>query len=124
MTGAKPPLLSIRQARALALIAQGWTFPEIGSRLKIAPRVVLLYIIHLQRYLGTRTPGELTQALLRAQLIPLDWAKAQSHRQRRPKPPPARPATAQVIPHAGEPRAALPSDGPAAGQDVRPRRVR
>ena len=80
MSGAKGPSLSTRQARAFALIAQGWTFPEIGSRLRIAPRVVLMYLVHLQRFLGTQTAGELTQALLQAQLIPMKWAKAQSRR--------------------------------------------
>jgi DNA-binding CsgD family transcriptional regulator len=93
---AKTPSLSTRQAKALALVAQGWTFAEIGSRLKIAPRVVLLYLIHLQRYLGVQTPGELTQALLEARLIPWEWAKAQPRRRRTrnqaPAPPPAVPA--------------------------------
>ena len=96
MTSAKPPSLSIRQARALALVAQGWTFPEIGSRLKIAPRVVLLYLIHLQRYLETRTSGEVTQILSQARLLPMEWARTQTRRrpQRRPSPtsPPAVPA--------------------------------
>jgi DNA-binding CsgD family transcriptional regulator len=102
MSEAKAPSLSTRQARALALIAAGWTFPEIGSRLKIAPRVVLLYLVHLQRYLGTRTPGELTQVLLQARLIPMEWAKAQTRRLRRPKAPPAAsPAVPGLAPKAG-----------------------
>ena len=101
MSGGRAPSLSTRQARAFALIAQGWTFPEIGSRLKIAPRVVLLYLVHLQRYLGTRTPGELTQALLEARLIPTEWAKAQTRRLRRRKPPPpASPAVPDRTPPA------------------------
>lgn len=102
MSGGRPPSLSTRQARALALIAQGWTFEEIGSRLKIAPRVVYLYLIHLQRYLGTRTPGELTQALLESRLIPYEWAKAQTRRQRRRNP---RPARSQPVPVGTPPEA-------------------
>ena len=35
MTGAEVRPLSTRQSRALALIAQGWTFAEIGAHLKI-----------------------------------------------------------------------------------------
>jgi DNA-binding CsgD family transcriptional regulator len=90
---AKAPSLSSRQARALALFAHGWNFGEIGSHLKIAPRTVLLYILHLQRYLGTRTPGDLTQALVEARLLPMDWAQSQPRRRRRRKSLPAvRPA--------------------------------
>lgn len=102
MSGGRPPSLSTRQAKALALIAQGWTFAEIGSRLKIPPRVVLLYLIHLQRFLGTRTPGELTQALLKARLIPFEWAKAQTRRLRQRKPPPA---TSPAVPTGAPPKA-------------------
>jgi DNA-binding CsgD family transcriptional regulator len=114
MTGAKPPSLSIRQARALALVAQGWAHPEIGSRLKIAPRVVLLYLIHLQRYLETRTPGELIQVLLQARLLPMEWARAQAHRQGGRKPEPAKPPAAQ----ADDPRAG--GVATASHQPVRP----
>lgn len=85
----KAPSLSPRQAKALALVAQGWTFSEVGSRLRIAPRVVLLYLIHLQRYVGTQTPDELTQALHEARLLPSEWAKTQTRRLRRRAPSPA-----------------------------------
>lgn len=99
---AAAPSLSIRQARALALVAQGWTHPEIGSHLKIAPRVVLLYLVHLQRYLGTPTLGDLTRLLLEAQLLPVKWARAQTRRRRR-KPPPAPPPAPPAGPPAGKP---------------------
>ncbi len=108
MNGAKAPSLSTRQARAVALVAQGWTYREIGSHLKIAPRVVLLYLVHLQRYLGTRTLGELTRLLIEAQLLPLKWARAQTRarpRKSRPAAPPAVPAG----PPAGEPDAGSPA---------------
>jgi len=103
MTAAKPPSLSVRQARALALVAQGWTFPEIGSRLKIAPRMVLLYRIHLQRYLETRTPGELTQVLLQARLLPMEWARAQTRPRPQRKPAPASPPVIPAEPPPGKP---------------------
>lgn len=101
MTGVRPPALSVRQARALALVAQGWTHREIGSRLRIAPRVVLLYLVHLQRYLETRTPGEVTQALLRARLLPMEWARAQAHRPGRRKAQRVEPPAGQADPRPG-----------------------
>ncbi len=77
----------------MALVTQGWSFEEIGRQLKIAPRVVLLYVIHLQRFLETPTRGDLTKVLLEARLLPLEWARAQTRRQRPrkqlPAPPPA-----------------------------------
>jgi DNA-binding CsgD family transcriptional regulator len=103
MNGGKPPSLSIRQAKALALVTQGWSFGEIGRHLKIAPRVVLLYMVHLQRYLGTRTPGELTQTLLEARLIPVEWARDQTRRRRLRKQLPAPPATVPAGSPGGEP---------------------
>jgi DNA-binding CsgD family transcriptional regulator len=108
MNGAKAPSLSTRQARALALLAQGWSLIEIGLCLKLAPRTVLLYVIHLQRYLGTRNPGDLTRLLLEAGLLPVKWARAQP----RPRPRKARPATPPAVP-AGAPRDEPGGDGPA-----------
>ena len=108
MNGAKTPSLSTRQARALALLAQGWSLKDIGLCLKVAPRTVLLYIIHLQRYLGTRTPGELTRILVEARLLPVKWARAQL-RPRPRKPRPAAPPAVPAGPAAGEPG----EDGPA-----------
>ncbi len=97
MIGAEPRPLSTRQARALALVAQGWTFAEIGAHLKIPPRIVLLYLVHLQRCHGAPTPGALTQALLQGRLISMEWARAQTRR-RRPRKP--RPATPPAVPAA------------------------
>ncbi len=109
MIGAKPPSLSRRQARALALVAQGWTFPEIGSRLKIAPRVVLLYLVHLQRYLETPSPGELTRALLQARLLPVEWARAQTRRGPGRKPSSDSPPAVPAGPPVGKPRVLPPA---------------
>lgn len=95
-------------ARALALVAQGWTFGEIGVHLKIAPRTVLLYTVHLQRCLGARTPGALTQLLLQARLIPMEWARAQTRRRLRRTPR----ATPPAVP-AGPPAVEPGGDGPA-----------
>lgn len=92
----------------MALVAQGWTFGEIGAHLKIPPRIVLLYLVHLQRCHGAPTPGALTQALLQARLISLEWARAQS-RHRRPRKP--RPATPSAIP-AGPPAEGSGGDRP------------
>ncbi|HEY7677935.1 MAG TPA: LuxR C-terminal-related transcriptional regulator [Candidatus Methylomirabilis sp.] len=108
MNEAKAPSLSTRQARALALLAQGWSLKEIGLCLKVAPRIVLLYIMHLQRYLGTRTPGDLTRILMEARLLPVKWARAQP----RPHPRRARRATPPAVP-AGPPRREPGGDGPA-----------
>lgn len=108
MNGAKTPSLSTRQARALALLAQGWSLKEIGLCLKVAPRIVLLYILHLQRYVGTRTPGDLTRLLMEARLLPVKWARAQPRRRPR-KPPRGTPPAVQ----AGPPRREPGGDGPA-----------
>jgi len=97
------PSLSTRQLKAMALITQGWSFEEIGRRLKIAPRVVLLYVIHLQRFLETRTRGELTKVLLEARLLPLEWARAQTRRRRPGKPLPASPPAVTAGLPLGEP---------------------
>ena len=104
MNGAKAPSLSIRQARAMALVTQGWSFEEIGRHLQIAPRVVLLYVIHLQRFLATRTRGDLTTVLRDARLLPLEWARAQSRRRRPRKPIPAPPPALTAGPPLGKAR--------------------
>lgn len=108
MNGAKAPSLSTRQARALALLAQGWSLKDIGLCLEVAPRIVLLYVIHLQRYLGTRTPADLTRLLTEARLLPVKWARAQP----RPHPRRARAATPPAVP-ASPPRRETRGDGPA-----------
>lgn len=106
---AAPPSLSPRQARALALLAQGWTFGEIGVRLRIPSRIVLLYLVRLQRCHGARTPGALIQILLQARRLPMEWARAQTRRQRLRKPFPATPPAVPAGPPAVEPG----GDGPA-----------
>jgi DNA-binding CsgD family transcriptional regulator len=104
MSEARAPSLSVRQARALALVAQGWSFGEIGRHLKIAPRIVLLYMMHLQRYLGTANPGDLITLLMKAQLLPLRWARAQTRPRRPRKPTPApSPAPPPESPPEGDP---------------------
>ena len=87
----------------MALVAQGWTFGEIGAHLKIPPRIVLLYLVHLQRCHGAPTPGALTQILLQARLLPMEWARAQTPRRRARKPPAAPPPAVPTGPPRGQP---------------------
>ena len=100
---ASAPSHPTRQLKAMALVARGWTFGKIGARLKIAPRIVLLYRVQLQRRHGARTPGALTQILLQARLLPMKWARAQTPRRRARKQPAAPPPAVPTGPPRGQP---------------------
>jgi DNA-binding NarL/FixJ family response regulator len=60
-----PSELTERERQVLALIADGWTHKQIGSRLYLSKATVDTYVQRIRQKLGLRNKAELTRAAMR-----------------------------------------------------------
>lgn len=66
------PSLTAREVEVVALVVDGLTNPEIGTRLHISARTVQSHVAAAMRKLGARSRTQLAVTALRSGLVPLE----------------------------------------------------
>jgi DNA-binding NarL/FixJ family response regulator len=63
-TDGVPDALTVRERQVLALVADGWTHKQIGTRLYLSKATVDTYVQRIRQKLGLRNKAELTRAAM------------------------------------------------------------